>query len=46
VGTLLERGTLGDGTSLPVLPLRVDLVAIDVGADGRPSLRHHRAVGI
>src|SRR5690348_14207240 len=30
VGTLLERGTLSDGTPLPVLPLRVDLVAIDV----------------
>ena len=43
-GTLLERGTLPDGTPLPPLPLRVDLVAIDPGADGRPVLRHHRGI--
>ena len=45
-GTLLERGTLPDGTPLPSLPMRIDLVAIDVGVDGRPTLRHHRAVAI
>ena len=46
VGTLLERGTLPDGTQLPHLPLRVDLVALDVDGDGRPSLRHHRGIGL
>ena len=44
VGTLLAGGTFPDGTPLPALPLRVDLVAIDPGADGRPSLRHHRGI--
>ncbi len=43
VATLLERGTLPDGRPLPALPLRIDLVALDVGRDGRPSVRHHRA---
>ena len=42
VGALLERGVLPDGAPLPALPLRIDLVAIDTAADGRPSLRHHR----
>ncbi|HEX5827897.1 MAG TPA: YraN family protein [Candidatus Limnocylindrales bacterium] len=46
VGTLIERGTLPDGRPLPRLPLRVDLVAIDVGRDGRPATRHHRAVAL
>jgi putative endonuclease len=46
VGALLERRTLPDGTALPHLPLRVDLVALDVDGDGRPSLRHHRAIGL
>jgi putative endonuclease len=44
IGTLLERGLLPDGRPLPRLALRVDLVALDVGPDGRPSLRHHRAI--
>jgi len=43
VATLLERGTLPDGRPLPALPLRIDLVALDVAPDGRPSVRHHRA---
>jgi putative endonuclease len=43
VATLLERGTLPDGRPLPVLPIRIDLIALDVGPDGRPSVRHHRA---
>lgn len=43
-GRLLETGTLPDGRRLPALPLRVDLVAIDPGPDGRPSLRHHRGI--
>ena len=41
--TLLERGGLPDGQRLPALALRIDLVALDVAPDGRPSLRHHRA---
>ena len=35
---------LPDGTPLPPLPLRVDLVALDVGRDGTTSVRHHRAI--
>ena len=35
---------LPDGTALPRLPLRVDLIAIDRGPDGRPSVRHHRGI--
>jgi len=46
VGTLLARGTLPDGATLPLLPLRVDLVALDLDAAGRPSLRHHRGIGL
>ena len=44
VGTLLGLGTLPDGTPLPSLPLRVDLVAIDPAPDGTTSLRHHRGI--
>ncbi len=43
VATLLERGALPDGRPLPALPVRIDLVALDVGRDGLPSVRHHRA---
>jgi putative endonuclease len=46
VGALLARRTLPDGTALPHLPLRVDLGALDVDGDGRPSVRHHRAIGL
>jgi putative endonuclease len=42
IAQLLEAGTLPDGTPLPRLPLRIDLVAVDPGPDGRPSIRHHR----
>jgi len=35
---LLDRGTLPDGTAVPRLPLRFDLVVVEPG--GR--LRHHR----
>jgi putative endonuclease len=45
-GTLLERGSLPDGTSLPSLPLRFDLVAIDPARDGTLTMRHHRAIAI
>jgi Holliday junction resolvase-like predicted endonuclease len=43
-GTLLEARTLPDGRQLPRLALRVDLVAIDLGPDGAPSIRHHRGI--
>ena len=43
-GRLLEVGGLPDGRPLPSLPLRLDLVAIDPGPDGRPSVRHHRGI--
>lgn len=46
IGTLLEAGVLPDGSPLPRLPWRVDLVAIDPGPDRRPSVRHHRGVRI
>jgi putative endonuclease len=35
---LLERGSLPDGTPLPALPLRFDLVVVEPG----DRLRHHR----
>ena len=44
VGELLAVGRLPDGRPLPALPLRVDLVAIDTGADGAPAIRHHRGI--
>ncbi len=43
-GELLNAGMLPDGRPLPALPLRVDLVAIDTGADGAPAIRHHRGI--
>ena len=44
VAALREAAVLPDGTPLPPLPLRVDLVALDTGQDGIPSIRHHRAI--
>lgn len=41
-GTLLAAGALPDGTPLPRLPWRIDLVAVDPGPGGEPSVRHHR----
>jgi putative endonuclease len=35
---LLERGTLPDGSAVPRLPLRFDLVAVEPGG----KIRHHR----
>jgi Holliday junction resolvase-like predicted endonuclease len=43
-GTLIAAGALPDGRPLPMLPFRVDLVAVDPGAGGLPSVRHHRGV--
>ncbi|MFN8631878.1 MAG: YraN family protein [Chloroflexota bacterium] len=45
-GELAIRPTLPDGRRLPNLPVRVDLVAIDRGPDGRPSWRHHRGIEV
>ncbi len=42
---LAMAGVLPDGTPLPSLPLRLDLVAVEPGPAGRLRTRHHRAVG-
>jgi putative endonuclease len=43
---LVSRGTLPDGSRLPGLPLRLDLVAVEpAAAPGRLRLRHHRGIG-
>jgi len=45
-GVLASRGSLSDGTPLPELPLRLDLVAVEpAAAPGRLRLRHHRGIG-
>lgn len=43
-GALIAAGAMPDGRPLPRLALRVDLVAIDPGPGGAPSIRHHRAI--
>ncbi len=43
-GRLLAGGMLSDGTPLPALPLRIDVVAVDRGPDRRVVVRHHRGV--
>jgi putative endonuclease len=47
VGRLLEAGRLPDGTDLPDLPVRLDLVVVEPpGAAGLPRrLRHHQGIG-
>ena len=41
---LLERGVLPDGSEIPRLPLRFDLVVVEPGdRGGEPRVRHHRA---
>jgi putative endonuclease len=48
LGELLERGSLPDGTPLPPLPVRIDLVALEPAVEpgGDIRVRHHRsAVG-
>jgi len=41
---LLDRGTLPDGSTIPRLPLRFDLVVVEPGdRGGKPRIRHHRA---
>ncbi len=43
---LVGEGRLPDGTALPALPLRLDLVVVEPGrgAPGAPVARHHRAL--
>jgi putative endonuclease len=41
---LLEARALPDGRSLPWLPVRVDLVAVDRDRDGSLAMRHYRSV--
>jgi putative endonuclease len=41
---LLDRGSLPDGSAIPHLPLRFDLVVIEPGdRAGEPRIRHHHA---
>ena len=41
---LLDLGTLPDGSTVPHLPLRFDLVVIEPGdRGGEPRVRHHRS---
>ena len=41
---LLDRGSMPDGSSIPRLPLRFDLVVSEPGDRGAtPRIRHHRA---
>lgn len=43
VGRLLELSALPDGTALPRLPIRIDLVIVEPGErDGPLRFRHHR----
>jgi putative endonuclease len=45
VARLVAVGVLPDGSPLPALPVRVDLVAVEPPRrpDGPPRLRHHRS---
>jgi putative endonuclease len=41
---LRDRGALPDGSPVPRLPVRFDLVVVEPGArGGEPTVRHHRA---
>ena len=41
---LLDRGSMPDGSAIPHLPLRFDLVVIEpADRGGEPRIRHHRA---
>lgn len=42
---LAASGSLPDGTLLPALPLRLDVVAVEPGSGGRLRARHHRGIG-
>jgi putative endonuclease len=47
VGRLLEAGRLPDGTLLPDLPVRLDLVVVEppLAPGGPVRVRHHRGIG-
>jgi putative endonuclease len=47
IGRLIEAGRLPDGTVLPDLPVRLDLVVVEppVRPGGPTRVRHHRAIG-
>ena len=47
IGWLLDRGCLPDGTWLPRLPIRFDLVVVEPPErrGGKLRMRHHRYVG-
>lgn len=47
VGRLLEAGRLPDGTVLPDLPIRLDLVVLEPPSPpgGPVRVRHHRGIG-
>jgi Holliday junction resolvase-like predicted endonuclease len=47
VGRLLEAGRLPDGTILPDLPIRLDLVVVEPPSPpgGPARVRHHRGIG-
>jgi putative endonuclease len=47
LGRLLGAGRLPDGTALPKLPVRLDLIVMEPPAwrGGPPRLRHHRGIG-
>ncbi len=47
VGSLVAGGRLPDGTPLPGLPVRLDLVAVEppLAAGAEVRVRHHRGVG-
>jgi len=41
---LRDRGTFPDGSPVPRLPVRFDLVVVEPGTlGGEPAIRHHRA---
>ena len=41
---LMDRGVLPDGSELPRLPMRFDLIAVEPGErGGEPRIRHHHA---
>ena len=46
VAELAGRYLLPDGTPLPGLAMRVDLIAMDPGPDGQPRVRHHRGIAV
>ena len=48
VGALRGADALPDGTRLPRLALRVDLVAVEPnrGSGTLPAIRHHRAIAV